>query len=109
MKLEFLVVGDDGEEALLSLDTLKDLSIVHREFPLPMDRSKREPKIRRVRDPNCEEVSSISDANKLVENHKEIQMYKAKTPIEIPAYLEPAKGFICSKEGEGGGLGPLSC
>ena len=63
VKLEFLVVADDGDESLLSLDTLNDLSFVHKEFPLPMDRSKREPKIRRVRDPNCEEVSSISDAN----------------------------------------------
>ena len=67
VKLEFLVVADDVDEALLSLDTLKELSIVHKEFPLLMDRSKREPKIRRVRDPNCEEVESVSDANKLVE------------------------------------------
>ena len=49
VKLEFLVVADDGDEALLSLDTRKDLSIVHKEFPLPMDHSKREPNIKRVR------------------------------------------------------------
>ena len=67
VKLEFLVIADDGDEALLSLDTLKDLSIVHKEFPLPMDRSKREPKIKRVRDSNYEEVASVSDATKLVE------------------------------------------
>ena len=67
VKLEFLVVADDGDEALLSLDTLKELSIVHKEFPLLMDRSKREPKIRRVRDPNCEEVASVSDAVSRIE------------------------------------------
>ena len=72
VKLEFLVVADDGDEALLSLDTLKELSIVHKEFPLLMDRSKREPKIRRVKDPNCEEVASVSDANKLVESKERI-------------------------------------
>ena len=32
-----------------------------------MDRSKREPKIRRMRNPNCEEIASVSEAHKLVE------------------------------------------
>ena len=33
IKLSFLVFGDDGDEVLLSLDTLIDLSIVPRNFP----------------------------------------------------------------------------
>ena len=37
VKLNFFVWLDDGSEALLSLDILKDLSIVSREFPCPMD------------------------------------------------------------------------
>ena len=37
VRLNFLVCLDDGNEALLSLDTLKDLSIVSRDFPRPMD------------------------------------------------------------------------
>ena len=35
IKLSFLVCRDDGNEALLSLDTLIDLSIVPRNFPAP--------------------------------------------------------------------------
>ena len=37
-------------EALLSLDTLKDLSIVPSNFPCPMDESIRDHKVRRVVD-----------------------------------------------------------
>ena len=37
IKLSFLVCEDDGDEALLSLDTLVDLSIVPPDFPCPMD------------------------------------------------------------------------
>ena len=48
VKLSFLVCKDDGEEALLSLDTLKALSIVSSDFPCPMDRSIRDHKVRRV-------------------------------------------------------------
>merc|ERR1712082_479914 len=48
VKLSFLVCKDDGNEALLSLDTLKDLSIVSSDFPCPMDRSIRDHKGRRV-------------------------------------------------------------
>ena len=45
IKLSFLVCKDDGNEALLSLDTLIDLSIVPRDFPCPMDRSIRDHKV----------------------------------------------------------------
>merc|ERR1712105_436575 len=37
VKLSFLVCLDDGNEALHSLDTLKDLSIVTSNFLCPMD------------------------------------------------------------------------
>ena len=49
VRLEFLVCADEGDEALLSLDTLKDLTIVPWNFPAPMDPHKREPRARRVR------------------------------------------------------------
>ena len=35
VKLNFLVCLDEGDEALLCLDTLKDLSIVPHNFPCP--------------------------------------------------------------------------
>ena len=37
VRLDFLVCTDDGDEGLLSLDTLKELTIIPRDFPLPMD------------------------------------------------------------------------
>ena len=46
--MEFLVCT--GDEALLSLDTLKELTIVPCDFPKPIDKNMREPKIRRVKD-----------------------------------------------------------
>ena len=49
VRLEFLVFADEGDEALLSLDTLKDLTIVPWNFPAPMDPNKCEPRARRVR------------------------------------------------------------
>ena len=48
IKLSFLVCNDDGNEALLSLDTLIDLSIVPRDFPCPKDRSIRDHKVGRI-------------------------------------------------------------
>ena len=48
VRLDFLVCLDEGDEALLCLDTLKDLSIVSQNFPTPMDRSKRDYRARRV-------------------------------------------------------------
>ena len=53
IRMEFLVCLDEGDEALLCLDTLKELSIVPWNFPTPMDKHRREPKApkaRRVRD-----------------------------------------------------------
>ena len=41
---------DEGDEALLSLDKLKELTHVPWDFPKPMDKNKREPKVRRVKD-----------------------------------------------------------
>ena len=48
VKLDFLVCLDEGDEALLCLDTLKDLSIVSQNFSTPMDQSKRDYRARRV-------------------------------------------------------------
>ena len=53
--LEFLFFTDDGDEALLSLDTLKELTIVPSDFSTPINRNMRNPKIRRVRDYEEEE------------------------------------------------------
>ena len=55
VKLSFLVCMDDGNEALLCLDTLKDLSIVSQDFPCPMDDRKRDHKTRRIVTDNEEE------------------------------------------------------
>ena len=63
VKLDFLVCTDDGDEGLLSLDTLKDLSIIPKDFPLPMDRSMREPRVRRIRE--TEEEAEVEKAEKL--------------------------------------------
>ena len=48
VKLSFIVVLEDGNEALVSLDTLKDLSIVSQNFPCPMDSTIRDHKAMRV-------------------------------------------------------------
>ena len=53
--IEFLLCTDEGDEALLSLDTLKELYIVPWNFPTPMDKNKREPEVRRVKDYEEEE------------------------------------------------------
>ena len=55
VKLSFLVCLDDGNEALLSLDTLKDLSIVPSNFPCPMDETIRDHKVRRIVDEEDED------------------------------------------------------
>ena len=55
VKIQFLVCSDDGDEGLLSLDTLKELSIVPRDFPLPMDRAMRETKLNRVKEAEMDE------------------------------------------------------
>ena len=60
VKLDFLVCSDDGDEGLLSLDTLKELSIVSKDFPLPMDRGMRETKINRVKERESEELEKES-------------------------------------------------
>ena len=61
--VEFLVCTDDGDEGLLSLDTLKELTIIPRDFPLPMDRSMREPRVRRIKE--TEEEAEVEKAEKL--------------------------------------------
>ena len=63
VKLDFLVCTDDGDEGLLSLDTLKELSIIPKDFPLPMDKSMREPRVRRVRE--TEEETGVEKEEKL--------------------------------------------
>ena len=59
--LEFLICTDDGDEALLCLDTLKDLTIVPRDFPNPINKNIREPRIRRVKDYEEEEEEGIEE------------------------------------------------
>ena len=49
IRMEFLVCLDEGDEALLCLDTLKELSIVPWNFPTPMDKHRREPKAPKAR------------------------------------------------------------
>ena len=56
VKLEFLVCSDDGDEGLLSLDILKELSIVPQDFPLPMDRDMRETMVNRVKEAQMDEL-----------------------------------------------------
>ena len=48
VKLSFLVVMDDSDESLLSLDTLKELSIVPKDFPNPINPAMRDNRVRRV-------------------------------------------------------------
>ena len=60
VKLSFIVVLDDGNEALLCLDTLKDLSIVPKDFPNPMDNSMRDNRIMRVTEEEEEENTQNS-------------------------------------------------
>merc|ERR1711888_442183 len=48
VKLSFIVVMDDSDESLLSLDTLKNLSIVPKDFPNPMNPAMRDNRVRRV-------------------------------------------------------------
>ena len=55
VKLSFLVWLNDGNEALLCLDTLKDLSIVPSNFPCPMDETIRDHKVRRIVDEEDED------------------------------------------------------
>ena len=37
-----LVCREEGDECLVDLDTLKDMGVVHNDFPLPIDLAKRE-------------------------------------------------------------------
>ena len=37
-----LICREEGEESLIDLDTLKDMGVVHDNFPLPIDPTKRE-------------------------------------------------------------------
>ena len=60
-RLDFLVCTDD--EGFLSLDTFKELAIIPIDFPLPMDRSMREPRVRRIRE--TEEEAEVEMAEKL--------------------------------------------
>merc|ERR1711888_557776 len=64
IKISFLVCSDHGDEALLSLDTLVELSIVPPDFPTPMNSAIRDHKINRI-----EAVDGVEEAQK-VENSK---------------------------------------
>merc|ERR1712055_1075622 len=60
IKISFLVCSDHGDEALLSLDTLVELSIVPPDFPCPMNSAIRDHKIRRV-----EPVDGVEEVQKV--------------------------------------------
>ena len=62
IKISFLVCGDDGDEALLSLDTLVELSIVPPDFPCPMNAAIRDHKISRINE--VEEVEEVDKEEK---------------------------------------------
>ena len=79
VKLDFLVCSDDGDEGLLSLDTLKKLSIVPKDFPLPMDRGMRETKMSRVKERERDELESESvERLKLIEIEERIGSLRTK-------------------------------
>ena len=79
VKLQFLVCSDDGKEVLLSLDTLKDLSIVPQDFPLPMNRAMRETKVNRVKEAQMDELEVDHPENlKLVDIEERIGSLRSK-------------------------------
>merc|ERR1711895_219157 len=64
IKISFLVCSDYGDECLLSLDTLVELSIVPPDFPTPMNSAIRDHRVNRVGS-----VDGIEEVEK-VENSK---------------------------------------
>ena len=62
IRISFLVCGEDGDEAILSLDTLVELSIVPPDFPCPMNAAIRDHKISRINE--VEEVEEINKEEK---------------------------------------------
>ena len=83
VKPDFLVCSDDGDEGLLSLDTLKELSIVSKDFPLPMDRGMRESRMNRVKEREKEESESESiERQKLVEIKERIGSLRTKLSFQ---------------------------
>ena len=81
VKLNFLVCTDDGDEGLLSLDTLKELSIIPKDFPLPMDKSMREPRVRRIRE--TEEEAEVEKAEKLKQFDIKERVGSMRSKLEI--------------------------
>ena len=80
---DFLVCSDDGDEGLLSLDTLKELSIVSKDFPLPMDRGMRDTNMNRVKEREREESESESlERWKLVEIKERIGSLRTKLSFQ---------------------------
>ena len=83
VKLDFLVCTDDGDEGLLSLDTLKELSIIPKDFPLPMDRGMRESRLNRVKEREKEESESEEiERQKLVEIKERISSFRTKLSFQ---------------------------
>ena len=79
LKLDFLVCSDDRDEGLLSLDTLKELSIIPKDFPLPMDRGMRVSRLHRVKEREKEESESEDiEKQKLVEIKERIGSLRTK-------------------------------
>merc|ERR1711891_140892 len=60
IKISFLVCSDHGDEALLSLDTLVELSIVPPDFPTPMNSAIRDHKVNRI-----EAVDGVEEVQKV--------------------------------------------
>ena len=85
VKLNFLVCLDDGNEALLSLDTLKDLSIVSRDFPSTMDDRIKDHKARRIiteeEENEWHEQEQKENGNKK-QSEREIQKYTLQERVD---------------------------
>ena len=85
VKLSFLVCLDDGSEALLSLDTLKDLSIVSKDFPCPMDDRIKDHKTRRIitdeEENEWPEQKQKENGNKK-QSKREIQKYTLQERVD---------------------------
>ena len=82
IRLDFLVCLDEGDEALLCLDTLKDLSIVSQNFPMPMDPHRREPKASKARRVRDQEEEDEWLTEKEIEDEEERRRKQKKRKVE---------------------------
>ena len=81
VKMDFLLCTDDGDEGLLSLDKLKESSIIPKDFPLPIDRGMRETKVRRIRE--TEEEVEMESSEKLKQFDIKEKVGSMRTTLKI--------------------------